>query len=64
MSRDYYLSDDDTKALTGGKVKWSAQRRALVQLGKAFDVTPEGKPLVLKDQPAGRKKGQPKWDAA
>lgn len=59
-----FLSDDDVIRLTG-KVRWSAQVRALVTMGKRFERRPDGKPLVYREQAANEpKKVQPRWDAA
>lgn len=64
MSNSIYLSDDDVVRLTG-KVRWSAQVRALVAMGKTFDRRPDGKPLVYREIAANEpQKAQPKWSAA
>lgn len=59
-----YLTDDEVSHLTG-RVRWSAQVRVLVAMGKRFERRPDGKPIVYREQEAATtKKAQPKWDAA
>lgn len=43
-----FLSSDDLLALTG-RVRPSAQRRALVAMGVPFRVRPDGRPVVLSE---------------
>lgn len=62
-----FLTDDEVKHLTG-KVRWSAQMRALTAMRVAFERRPDGKPVVLRSAvQAGndeKPSNEPNWNAA
>ena len=62
-----FLSDAEVEHLTG-KVRWSAQVKALVAMRIAFERRPDGKPVVLRTAvQAGneeKRSNGPNWNAA
>jgi hypothetical protein len=67
MSESIWLNDEDIRTLTK-KQRWTAQRNALRRMQIPFTVRPDGSPVVLREhvtsKATGRKKAEPKWEAA